>query len=222
MLDWPWLSYGSPEDTASIIAYYSSLLILQYVSLPKASATIKTLVTPVVMDLLPNQVENGFQIGTAVGVQLDTLGKYAGVTRSGFGPNGPITLNDSDFTKFIQLAIVENSMNASLASIQTLLHTYFDNEIFVFDYLNMRISYFLASDAISLDLATLFITEGLLPKPLGVQLSSTIYAPIVTLDTFFGCRTYLAPAPFGESPLNSYVDYMTDYPFLTYQDALIV
>lgn len=219
-LNEPWLSYSSTPEV-EVVAYYPNLLVQQYIVQPKAYATIQALITPVVMGMLPLAVQNAFQIGTAVGVQLDILGKYVGVTRNGFGPTGPITLSDADFTTFIQLGIVNNQATSSLASIQALLHTYFDNEIFVFDYLNMRMSYYLNSTSTDLDLATLFVTEGLLPKPLGVQLSSVIYAPITTLESFFGLRTY-EHAGFNISPLNSYSSYNTNYPFLSYTYRLEV
>ena len=191
----------------------------------KAYQHIQTLVTPIIMDQLPFAVMNGFQLGTAVGKQLDTLGKYVGVTRNGFGPGGAITLDDTDFTTFIQLAIIDNSNNGTLASIQELLHTYFNNEIFVFDNQDMQVSYYIDSTGISLNLAILFVTEGLLPKTLGVQLAAVIYSP--KIKDFFGCCTYSGPPPTYEnfpfiSPLNSYSSYQMDRPFLTYQDSLIL
>lgn len=208
--------------TQDLINYYANLLVLQYIGRPKAYATIQTLVTPVIMDQLPTQVENAFDITTAVGVQLDVLGKYAGVTRTGYGPNGPITLDDSDFSQLITLAIVDNTSNSSLYSIQQLLNAFFAGEIFVFDGKNMELSYFLSSDSFQLNLATLFITEGLLPKPLGVALASVIYAPTVDLNSFFGCVTYQQPTARNNSPCNTYQDYETGRPVLLYQNALQV
>lgn len=220
-LDWPWISYKTVVGT-DVVSYYVNLLIMQYHNKPKARSTIAALVSPVIMDQVPQQVEDAFNLPGAVGVQLDTVGKYAGVTRSGLGPAAvPIILDDADFTRLIQAAIVRNTSTASLARIQALLHQYFPNEIFVFDHLTMRLSYYVNSTSVDLDLATLFVTKGLLPRPLGVGISSVIYAPLVILTTFFGLRTYEAPAPAGVSPLNNYTSYHTDYPFLTYSDRLI-
>lgn len=150
------------------------------------------------MDQLPLQVQNAFTIGDtviagtdypgAVGVQLDILGKYAGVVRSGYDLAGnPLTLNDMDFTTLIRLAIVTNNSGSSLADIQNLLHNNFANEMFVFDGANMQMSYLITSSIGSQALVELFITEGLLPKPMGVQLASVIYVPTVSL---FGFQTY--------------------------------
>lgn len=189
----------------------------------KATQHIKLIVGPIIMQQLPLALQNGFNPTTAVGAQLDIIGKYVGVTRNGFGPAGAITLNDTDFRTLIQLAIVDNNNNGTLASIQTLLHTYFDNEIFVFDNQDMQVSYFINASGTSLDLAILFVTEGLLPKTLGVQLASVIYS--VNVLSFFGMASYSAPPPTyltfpNVTPLNSYASYQTNRPMLTYADAL--
>ena len=209
-------------NTQDIINYYASLLILQYVGKPKAYATIQTLVTPVVMDQLPTQVMNAFNLtgtSTAVGVQLNVLGKYQGVTRSGYGFGGvPITLDDADFLTFIQMAIIRNNSGSSLADIQRLLQQFFPGQILVFDYQNMQMSYLVSSAIGSQNLMQLFVNEGLLPKPMGVGLSVVIYAPVIT--TFFGFRTYLLPGH-NNTPFNSYTDYQTDRPWLSYQNAVV-
>lgn len=162
--------------TQEIIDYYADLIILQYLGEPKAYATIQTLVDPVIMEQLPVAVQNAFSLDTAVGVQLDVLGKYQGVVRNGMGFDGPITLNDSDFRVFIKLAIATNQSGSSLYDIQNILNIFFPGSILVFDHQNMRMSYFIDSDIGSQDLIQLFITEGLLPKPMGVQLAAPIYA----------------------------------------------
>lgn len=165
---------------AELIAYYANLLILQYLEKPKAYATIQTVVTPVIMNQLPLAVQNAYNLtgetGVAVGVQLDVLGKYAGVSRTGFGFSGPITLSDSDFLILIQLAIITNSSGSSLSTIQALLAQFFPGEVLVFDYQNMQMNYLISSTLGSQDLIQLFVTEGLLPKPMGVQLAAVIYA----------------------------------------------
>lgn len=163
--------------TQALINYYANLLILQYIGEPKAYASIQTLVTPVIMDQIPTLVQNAFNMdGSAIGVQLDVLGKYAGVSRRGFGTNGAaITLNDADFFKLIQLAITTNSERSDLGTIQNILLAYFPGEIFVFDHKNMRISYLINTTVGSQNLLQLFLTEGLLPKPMGVQLGAPIF-----------------------------------------------
>lgn len=211
-----------------LIDYYANLLILQYLGKPKAYATIQTLVTPVIMDqdpstgvALPVAVQDAFNVtgdSPAEGVQLDVIGDYAGVTRYGYVLGQPITLNDTDFLTLIQLAIIKNGSGSSLYDIQTLLHQFFPNEVLVFDYQNMQMSYLVSTAIGSLDLVELAIANGLLPKPMGVELASVIYAPVVI--TFFGFRTYVLPG-YNVTPFNSYTDYQTDWPWVSYANAVL-
>ena len=62
--------------------YYANLLIVQYNGLPKATATIKMLAELILAKMLIFQVRDGFDWKTAVGVQLDILGKWLGITRT--------------------------------------------------------------------------------------------------------------------------------------------
>lgn len=195
--------------TQDIINYYANLLIIQYKGKPKAYATIQTVVTPVIMDQLPTKVMNAFNLigsSPAVGVQLDVLGKYVGVKRTGVGFNGQITLNDADFLTLIQFAIIRNHAGSDLAEIQALMNQFFPGEVLVFDYSNMHMSYLISSSIGSQNLIQLVVSEGLLPKPMGVALSTTVYTPTIT--SFFGFRTYFLPA-FRSSPFNSYASVET-------------
>ncbi len=69
-----------------LVRYYSSLLIGQYLDKPKASATIGALIGGtgeygLVSGAIFNLVRDGFDLDTAVGKQLDMLGKFRGATR---------------------------------------------------------------------------------------------------------------------------------------------
>lgn len=197
--------------------YYANLLIAQYLSKPKAYATIKALAALGIINQLPQAVQYAFQIGSATGVQLDVIGKYVGVKRSGNGFFGPITLNDADFTALIKMAILTNNADASLATIQRLLNTYFPGQLQVFDKKSMQLSYFIDSSTGSQQLVQLLVTEKLLPKPMGVGISSIIYAP--GSFKFFGFQTYDLP-PRNVSPFNTYSDYKFSTPWLNYGYAI--
>jgi hypothetical protein len=69
------------RDTTEIIEYYKDLLLYQYVNLPKARATIGALVAASISDLIILDVNDGFNIETAVGAQLDMLGEFIGFSR---------------------------------------------------------------------------------------------------------------------------------------------
>lgn len=68
-------------SVASISAYYVNLLIAQYWDKPNAKATINALLTQLLANDVPLSVLNGYDVETAVGAQLDIIGKYLGVTR---------------------------------------------------------------------------------------------------------------------------------------------
>lgn len=71
-----------PNMTPSeLAAYYTDLLIVQYRALPKARATISLLSAQLIADLIYTQVQNAFNLDTAIGKQLDVLGAYVGARR---------------------------------------------------------------------------------------------------------------------------------------------
>ena len=67
--------------TAELITYYSSLLVIQYKTLPNAVGTVQALATEVVADQIYAQVRDGFAIPTAIGKQLDVIAQYVGAPR---------------------------------------------------------------------------------------------------------------------------------------------
>lgn len=64
-----------------LILYYINLLILQYKTKPKASAQISALIESLMIYDLAIKVRDGYDIDTAIGVQLDIIGKYLGTDR---------------------------------------------------------------------------------------------------------------------------------------------
>lgn len=199
-------------STQDLIDYYANLLIIQYVGKPKAYATIQETARLIVMDQLPVQVMNAYDLMgaiTAEGVQLDVLGKYAGVVRTG----GGITLDDSNFLSLIRMAIARNNSGSSLADIQNILNNFFPGSVLAFDYQNMHMSYLISSSIGNQDLIKLFVSEGLLPKPMGVAISVIIYAPIISM--FFGFSTVEVPINPFATPYNDATDYHTDWPWMS-------
>lgn len=67
---------------AELIQYYLNLLIIQYRSKEKASATIEALLESEIIFELISSVSGGYNIESAVGDQLDIIGKYVGVSRT--------------------------------------------------------------------------------------------------------------------------------------------
>jgi hypothetical protein len=200
----------------------ASLLTVTLNSLQTAGAVTITITVAQIDVTLPLAVANAFNMLTsygavAIGKQLTPLGKYAGVTRTGTLSTGSVTLGDSDFLALIQFAALRNSAGSDLSSIQTLLHNFFPNQVLVFDYSNMQMSYLISSAVGSQNLAKLLIAQNLLFRPMGVSLGATIYAAVVT--TFFGFRTY-SVVTVNNTPFNTYGSYVTTRPWLSYAMAI--
>lgn len=72
----------SPSELAT---YYADLLILQFAGKAKAHATIEMLAAAAIAELIYQAVQDGFNLTTAIGAQLDALGTYEGQTRYLYG-----------------------------------------------------------------------------------------------------------------------------------------
>lgn len=173
-------------------------------------------------ETLPLAVQNAFNFAPgsdlARGVQLDVIGKYAGVSRTGLGFSGtsPITLDDTDFVSLIKMAILRNQASSSLADMQDFVHSFFPDQLFIFDHADMSMTYVISTTIGSDDLIQLFLSENLLPAPMGVEVFQVYFVPSANLFSF---RTYEIPNTIG-SPFNTYADYQLDWPWLSYQNIV--
>ncbi len=68
-------------DITDLINYYVNLLIIQYHNKPKAQATIQLIADEVLASGIIFDIRDGYSVETAVGKQLDVIGKYVGVDR---------------------------------------------------------------------------------------------------------------------------------------------
>jgi hypothetical protein len=64
-----------------LVQYYINLLIIQYQNQPKARATIEAVISMLMLYDMMISVRDGYDLDTAVGRQLDILGKYLGEDR---------------------------------------------------------------------------------------------------------------------------------------------
>lgn len=192
------------------IAYYADLLIYQYISKPKAYATVGLLASAGICDIVPQDISAAFDIDTAEGAQLDILGQYIGFSRNIIAPitrdyfafvdyNAPVTttgftdytdntvnfgstfylyifsdttfytLSDPEYRPLLKLKILLNKIDETLYTIANDLFTFFGNQIIAFDQADMSMSYLVSPDASKT--ATLAVSQGLLPKPMGVRIS---------------------------------------------------
>jgi hypothetical protein len=221
------------QTTQELIDYYADLLIKQYKEKPKAYRTIEMLVEPILMPqageivtdnegnvvydnegqpvfedyvepILPVAVQNGFDIETAVGAQLDTLGKYIGASRQGFDFSGAVTLTDDQYRQLLTIVAARYRLTAKCSDIQDFIHKFFDGTLQVFDNKFMHMSYFYLVDVGVNIIAEFFIKMGLLPSPLGVGTAPLIrFFP--TRD-WFALRDVVNANPNPNTGLNSVGD----------------
>lgn len=201
------------STTNELAEYYADLLILQYLNKPKAWATVKGTVLPIIMDQLPLAVQDAFSVDGSEGVQLDVIGDYVGASRNAYTFTGPVTLDDDDFRQLIKLLIIKNNAGSSLATIQSLLAASFPGQIRVSDNQTMALNYVVLESLGTADLLEVLVTGGYLPAPMGVQ-TSVVIVPLIE-NPFFGFRTYSAPDP-TVAPFNNYIIYQLTYPWLSY------
>lgn len=162
---------------------------------------------------LPIAVQNAFDLSTAVGMQLDIIGKYAGVVRTINTPNGTLTLDDSDLLSLIRFAVLQNSSGSSLSTIESNMNLFFPGQFLIIDFKTMFMSYILSSSLGSTNLFTFLIQENLIPKPMGVGLNVII---VPTVTDLFGYRTYDLPNPVV-TPFNNYASFNnTTWLYLSY------
>jgi hypothetical protein len=91
---------ASGETVRQIIDYYRDLLIIQYANKPKARATIELFIQELLSSGILFDVRDAYNVDTAVGVQLDVIGKYVGVDRF-FTVNDPIDY--FSFTDYVEV-----------------------------------------------------------------------------------------------------------------------
>lgn len=206
--------------TDQLVKYYQDLLIIQYRSKAKARAHIDAVVRPVLIDQILLSIQDAFSIDAAVGVQLDVVGKYAGITRQQRTFTGPITLTDDQFRVLIKIQILLNFSDGSYANIQQILFISFAGSIRLFDHKQMYMSVFFDSSLGSMQLAEVFVRGGFIPRPMGVRLSALIYSPDINTKPFFGMRTATTEA-LGAVGFNTVTDYHQDWPWLSASQAIV-
>lgn len=187
------------------------------VSTNNLSPTTKITITETDL-ILPLAVQNAFYLETAVGVQLDILGKYTGVKRTVITKTRTIFLNDDEFRVLIKFAIARNNAGTSLANAENIFNQFFPGDFIITDYKTMYVSFIFGSSIGSIDVFTAIIAEGLLPVPMAVGYSAII-PPIV--DQFFGYVRYGSDLlPHGNKPYNRYGNINFNWKYLRYSDFI--
>lgn len=209
---------ATKASSQDIKDYYANLLIIQYRNLPNARGTIESLVGESYADGISLDVLNAFDLETAVGQQLDILGKYIGLSRQVkiFLPNQTTRLNDDDYRTLLKLKLITNNGRASTGEIKKSLYELFPDTIRVYDNRDMSYTYFV-SDTLQ-DLMTVIVSEELLPLPMSVEYRLIFVSKDVT--KFFGFSNYTG---INNNP-NGFTRYSQGFRnyFLRYKDRFTV
>jgi hypothetical protein len=142
--------------------YYKNLLIIQYHDKPKARATIAQWVDCMTGDGIMTQLWDAFDVDTAIGAQLDAIGKLVGI--------GRFDLPDDKYRVLIKFKILKNNIGTTMKDIDDAIFEYFGNSILVNNNKDMSITYILSDELGSL--IPILTSEDLLPAPLGVGVSA--------------------------------------------------
>lgn len=173
--------------TEELQKYYADLLILQYKTQPKARATIDAIVEQAVADGVLYKVIDGFNIDTAVGKQLDILGKYIGLNRTvkvNIGSTNTNILTDEQYRLLLKLKLISNTNFSSTSQIRSALYQLFPDDIRLFDLRNMTYEYQLSS-AFN-DLVGVITAEELLPLPMGIGILIDVVPDLLKLYGYYG------------------------------------
>lgn len=156
--------------------YYKNLLIIQYHNLPRATATVGVWTDCMTGDALLTQLWDAFDVDTAIGEQLDIIGKFVGI--------GRFNLNDELYRTIIKFKILKNNIGVSMKEIDDAVYAYFGTSIIVNNNKNMSITY-IVNNNLS-DLIPILISEDLLPAPLGVGVN--VITSVDPTKAYFGFK----------------------------------
>lgn len=193
-------------STQDYIDYYTGLLPMEY-QLPNAQGTIATLAELALMpqghnvvvdgegnivfsgddvvydspygEIMPLAIPQAFVLATAVGQQLQFLGRIVGAQNYGLDLSGQfVTLTDDEYRLLIYAVAARNQLRATNGKIDVFLNQYFSGILEVTDQLGMAMSFNFIPQIGTVLWAELFITQGYLPRPLGVQANINYTYPV--------------------------------------------
>ena len=168
------------DRVQEIINTYLENLIIQYKNKPQSRAITTAFLNTLLSDVF-FEIEEAYNVDTAIGKQLDVLGKYAGIDR--FYSGG--SLSDNDFRIVIKLKIIQNNSSHSKKSIDDSFFAFFQNGIVAITENKMDLNYILINSDIA-SIVSVLKEKNVLPRPMGVDLNFIISPTQDTkLFTFF-------------------------------------
>jgi hypothetical protein len=156
---------------------YTDLLIKQYWEKPNAFAEIEMQAdTWEAINDLATDLSTAFDVDTAIGKQLDIIGKRVGISRVVTevlpGYTG-LVLDDDDYRLFIRVKVAKNNSSGLMVSderisINDVIQLAFDGEAYAVDNKDMTLTLIISYD-VDEALASVIRDLDLLPKPMAVR-----------------------------------------------------
>ena len=153
------------SELDTLTAYYQNLLIMQYHDKERAQDTIGDLARETLSDMVWTSVRDAFDINTAVGVQLDLLGKYVGAYRQ---TEATTELADSDLRFLIKMKAIKNASDNSMKQIDDYLWLFFGDIVKAINNKDMSMTYQFTNFFSSI--MTFARDSDALPRPLSVAI----------------------------------------------------
>lgn len=165
---------------------------------------------------LPQMIIEGYDVNTAVGNQLDIIGKYVGLKRQVktlIGDSNTNVLNDKQYRTLLKLKMIKNTSFSSTSQLRTALYNIFPTSIRLYDNRNMTYQYQLSS-AFN-DLINVILAEELLPVPMALGWNAVVVPNLLQL---YGYSDY---SGLNDNP-NGYSDYQNGFrgKYLSYGDKI--
>ena len=155
---------------------YVDLLIKQYWEQPNAVAEIEAqaVTWEAIRDILLD-FDAEFDLDTAIGAQLDIIGKIVGLRRA----DHIEFTDDEEYRFFLRLQIARNNGSAFMVSddktsIQDVIQFAFEELAYVIDNKDMTMTLYIA-DTFDITRLLLILELGVLPKPQGVRYIVIMY-----------------------------------------------
>lgn len=169
------------------ISYYLNLFTSEYKLAPNLNAWTRALLTPLddITTCIGGMTE-AFDLDSAVGVQLDTLGSIIGQGRTvGFQPSGGVSpvLDDETYRLLLKAKIAFNSWDGLQTSLQPIWQSLFSSgTIVLHDNQNMTAIIILTGSFTSI-IQDLIVNGLIVPRPETVQYTITFgILPILGFD----------------------------------------
>jgi hypothetical protein len=158
--------------------FYLDLITSEHINKPKYKAWMTVLLTPFIDIInLNDQIKRAFDLNTAVGVQLDTLGKILVLNRQvTFQPtdgSSPI-LNDDYYRMILKAKVVKNQWKGTISNFYSFWNVLFQDQplrVYLIDNQDMEPAVVVWSSQVTQMVQDLLANNYLIPKPAGLGLT---------------------------------------------------